>query len=115
MEFAHPERAWIADVMAIHDSGKWLAFEVQLSIQSEEEYIRRSQRYLDDGVGPVWIVPEDHDDFRVLLPIIVTGFGKSSDLPQAPEALTHPFLSHRYTVALTVQCFGHPPQGCKTP
>lgn len=87
VEHAHPERAWIADVMAIHDSGRWLAFEVQLSPQSEEEYVRRSQRYVDDGVGPVWIVPEDHDDFRVLLPMIVTGFDKSSDLPQAPGAL----------------------------
>jgi hypothetical protein len=87
VEHAHPERAWIADVMAIHDSGRWLAFEVQLSPQSEEEYVRRSQRYVDDGIGPVWIVPEDHDDFRVLLPMIVTGFGKSSDLPMAPGAL----------------------------
>jgi hypothetical protein len=87
VEHAHPERAWIADVMAIHASGRRLAFEVQLSPQSEEEYIRRSQRYVDDGVGPVWIVPEDHDDFRVLLPMIVTGFGKSSDLPQVAGAL----------------------------
>ncbi|MDR6688979.1 hypothetical protein J2Y41_004579 [Arthrobacter sp. 1088] len=87
VEHAHPERAWIADVMAIHDSGRRLAFEVQLSAQSEDEYIRRSQRYVDAGVGPVWIIPEDHDEFRVPLPMIVTGFGKSSNLPQAPRAL----------------------------
>lgn len=61
VEHAHPDRAWIADVMAVHASGKRLAFEVQLSQQSEEEYIRRSQRYADDRVGVVWIVPDNID------------------------------------------------------
>lgn len=87
VEQEHPERAWIADVMATHTNGRRLAFEVQLSLQSEDEYIRRSQRYLDDGVAPVWVVPEHHDEFRVKLPMIATGFGKTSDLPQAPAAL----------------------------
>jgi len=87
VEHAHPERAWIADVMAIHASGKRLAFEVQLSPQNEDEYIRRSQRYAGDRVGAVWIVPDDLDWFRVQMPMIVTGFGKSSDLPEAPVSL----------------------------
>ncbi|MBT2547642.1 hypothetical protein [Arthrobacter sp. ISL-65] len=87
VEHAHPERAWIADVMAIHASGKRLAFEVQLSPQNEDEYIRRSQRYADDRVGAVWIVPDTHDWFRVQVPMIVTGFGKTSDLPGAPGSL----------------------------
>lgn len=87
VEHAHPERAWIADVMAIHISGKRLAFEVQLSAQSEDEYVFRSQRYVDDGIGPVWVVPDNLDWFRVKLPMVVTGFGKSSDLPEMPAAL----------------------------
>jgi hypothetical protein len=68
-------------------SGKRLAFEVQLSAQSEDEYIRRSQRYVDDSIGPVWVVPDNHDEFRVHVPIIVTGFGKTSDLPEDPAEL----------------------------
>jgi Competence protein CoiA-like family len=87
VEHAHPERAWIADVMATHISGKRLAFEVQLSAQSEDEYVFRSERYLDDGIGPVWIVPDNLDWFRMKLPMIVTGFGKSSPLPKMPAAL----------------------------
>jgi hypothetical protein len=90
VEHAHPERAWIADVMAVHASGKRLAFEVQLSPQSEEEYIRRSQRYADDRIGAVWIVPDNLDWFRVQLPMIVTSFGKTSDLPSAPGSLIAP-------------------------
>lgn len=90
VEHAHPERAWIADVMAIHTSNRRLAFEVQLSAQSEDEYIRRTQRYLDDGVAPVWVAPDNLDWFRVKLPMIVTGFGKTSDLPAAPAALMGP-------------------------
>lgn len=68
VEHAHPERAWIADVMAIHTSGKRIAFEVQLSSRSEDEYIRRTQRYLDDRIAPVWVVPEDviHDSYIIL-------------------------------------------------
>lgn len=87
VEHAHPKRAWIANVMAIHASGKRLAFEVQLSPQNEDEYIRRSQRYADDRVGAVWIVPDNHDWFRVRVPMIVTGFGKTSDLPGTPRSL----------------------------
>ncbi|XAS74021.1 hypothetical protein VUN82_09395 [Micrococcaceae bacterium Sec5.1] len=87
VEHAHPERLWIADVMAFHVSGKRLAFEVQLSAQSEDEYIFRSQRYIDDRVGPVWVVPGNVDWIRVKLPTIVTNFGKSNDLPDDPAAL----------------------------
>lgn len=87
VEHPHPDRIWIADVLATHASGKRLAFEVQLSPQSEDEYIRRSQRYADDRIGAVWVVPDDLDWFRVRLPMVVTGFGKSSDLPEAPGAL----------------------------
>ncbi|MBE4719536.1 hypothetical protein [Pseudarthrobacter sp. AB1] len=87
VEEAHPGRAWIADVMATHVSGRRLAFEVQLSAQSEEEYVRRSQRYVDDRIGPVWVVPENFEWFRVKLPMIVTGFGKTSDLPLEPAEL----------------------------
>lgn len=87
VEAAHPERAWTADVLATNMDGRRLAFEVQLSQQTEEEFVRRSQRYVDDRIGPVWVVPKDFERFRVQLPMIVTGFGKSSDLPGDPAEL----------------------------
>ncbi len=87
VEYVGPGRQWIADVMAMHDNGRRLAFEVQLSAQTEEEYFNRSQRYADAGVGPVWVVPQQVYWRELELPVIVTGFGKSSDLPQAPSDL----------------------------
>lgn len=87
VEVRHPEGAWTADVLAIHDSGRRLAFEVQLSPQTEEEYTHRSQRYVDVGIGPVWVVPHSIDHFVVRLPMIVTGFGKTSSLPEEPADL----------------------------
>lgn len=113
VEHAHPERAWIADVMALHTSGKRLAFEVQLSPQSEEQYIFRSQRYLDDGVGPVWVIPDNLDWFRVKLPMIVTGFGKTSQLPERPavlmDAVTYqPMAQDMTSVGVVVDKILHP-------
>lgn len=107
VEHAHPERAWIADVIASHASGKCLAFEVQLSPQSEEEYIRRSQRYADDRIGAVWVVPDNLDWFRVRMPMIVTGFGKTSDLPETPGLLMdlahdQPLVGKRASVGAAV-------------
>lgn len=94
VEAAHPERAWTADVLATNTDGRRLAFEVQLSQQTEEEFVRRSQRYVDDRIGPVWVVPKDFDWFRVQLPMIVTGFGKTSDLPGDPAELME-LLDHQ--------------------
>ena len=45
VEYEPSERGWIADVMGIRGDGRKLAFEIQLSPQSEEEYVVRSQRY----------------------------------------------------------------------
>ncbi|PNH86108.1 competence protein CoiA [Arthrobacter sp. AFG20] len=113
VEHARPDRAWIADVMAFHTSGRKLAFEVQLSAQSEEEYVLRSQRYLDDGIAPVWIVPGGLDWFRVKLPMIVTGFGKRSDLPEDPAVLMQavkyqPVVRNVERVGLVVDQILHP-------
>lgn len=113
VEHAHPGREWIADVMAIHASGRRLAFEVQLSEQSEDEYIRRSQRYADDDVEVVWVVPKNIDWFRVMMPMIVTGFGKSSDLPKEPVELMHatgyqPMYRGLATVGFMVDGVLHP-------
>lgn len=72
VEHAHPQRAWIADVMAIHTSGRRLAFEVQLSAQSEDEYVYRSQRYVHDGIGPVWVVPDNHIASAAAAKIVMT-------------------------------------------
>jgi hypothetical protein len=87
VEYVGPNRQWIADVMAMHDNGRRLAFEVQLSAQTEEDYFNRSQRYADAGIGPVWVVPQQVYWRELELPVIVTGFGKSSDLPEAPSDL----------------------------
>ncbi|WP_139007022.1 competence protein CoiA [Arthrobacter crystallopoietes] len=113
VEHAHPDRAWIADVMAIHPSGRRLAFEVQLSPQNEDEYIRRSQRYAEDRVGAVWVVPDNLDWFRVRIPMIVTGFGKTSDLPKSPGALMdlsryQPMFGERGSVGAAVDAVLHP-------
>ncbi|QHK18515.1 hypothetical protein GU243_00500 [Pseudarthrobacter psychrotolerans] len=107
VEHAHPGRVWIADVMATHASGKRLAFEVQLSPQSEDEYIRRSQRYADDRIRAVWVVPDNLDWFRVQMPMIVTGFGKTSDLPGTPGSLMdlahhQPLVGKRASVGAAV-------------
>ncbi|WP_394253086.1 competence protein CoiA [Arthrobacter pityocampae] len=87
VEYVGPGRQWIADVMAVHDTGRRLAFEVQLSPQTEEDYFDRSQRYADAGIGPVWVVPQQVSWRDLKLPVIVTGFGKSSELPEAPSDL----------------------------
>jgi hypothetical protein len=99
--------------MAVHTSGKRLAFEVQLSQQSEGEYIRRSQRYADDRVGVVWIVPDNIDWFRVQVPMIVTGYGKASDPAPLPESLMRltsyqPILGTRVPVGVAVDAVLHP-------
>lgn len=113
VEHAHPEREWIADVMATHASGRRLAFEVQLSVQNEDEYIRRSQQYADARIGAVWVVPDNIEWFRVQLPMIVTGFGKTSDLPGVPGALMdlsryQPMFGARGSVGGGVDAVLHP-------
>lgn len=87
VEYADAGREWIADVMAFADDGRTIAFEVQLSHQTEEDYARRSQRYFDDRIGPVWLVPRPLDYMDLKIPQIVTGFGKSSEVPDTPADL----------------------------
>lgn len=87
VEVRDPDGAWTADVLATDDSGRRLAFEVQLSHQTEEEYAYRSQRYADDRIGAVWVVPGNLNYLVVRLPMIVTGFGKTSPLPEMPADL----------------------------
>lgn len=58
-----PRRRWVADVLltppwaegASNPKGR-VAAEIQLSPQAPEEYLRRSRRYVDDGVRPLWLV-----------------------------------------------------------
>ncbi|QYF88471.1 hypothetical protein [Arthrobacter sp. PAMC25284] len=91
IEYPHPEREWIIDVLAATDDGRrGVAFEVQLSSQTPERYAERSQRYFDSGLFPVWLVPRLIDygwPAQPTVPAVVTGFGKSSDLPETPEDL----------------------------
>lgn len=46
--------AWIADVLCERD-GLRVAFEVQWSSQSDEEFRRRQQRYARSGVRTIWV------------------------------------------------------------
>lgn len=87
VEYVGPNREWIADVMAISESGRRLAFEVQLSAQNEDDYIRRSQRYFEERIGPIWVVPRNPHWRLVKLPLVVTGFGKTSVRPARPDEL----------------------------
>jgi hypothetical protein len=41
----------------------------------------RSQRYFDSSIFPVWLVPRRLEYHETKVPIVVTGYGKSSTLP----------------------------------
>lgn len=69
VEHPHPSREWIIDVLAESDDRtRRIAFEVQLSSQSPENYFARSQRYFDSGAFPVWLVPGNWSTTRPLSP-----------------------------------------------
>ncbi|MFJ5694573.1 competence protein CoiA [Arthrobacter sp. NPDC093125] len=88
LEYPHPSREWIIDVLAESDEKRHrVAFEVQLSSQTPGTYHLRSQRYFNDGVFPVWIIPRPLDYSPIKIPIVVTGFGKSSEVPEHPAEL----------------------------
>lgn len=85
------DRSWITDVMAISRAGARIAFEVQLSSQTEEVYAARTQRYFDAGVHTVWVVPRHLEDLDLQVPQIETAVFKSTPVPEDPEQL----LAHR--------------------
>jgi hypothetical protein len=88
VEHPHDSREWIIDVLAESDDSRHrVAFEVQLSTQSPAKYQHRSQRYFDDGLFPVWIVPRRLEDNLIRVPFVVTAFGKSSEIPAEPGML----------------------------
>lgn len=106
IEHPHPSREWIIDVLAESDGGRnRVAFEVQLSSQTLDEYSRRSQRYFNERVFPVWIVPRPLEPGRVQVPVVVTGFGKSSDLPENPADLMDLDISVRFAHQNTLGSF----------
>ena len=83
VEYPHPSREWIVDVLAESDDGRrQVAFEVQLSSQTPERYQERTQRYFEGQVFPVWVIPRRLEYNRVEIPMVVTGFGKSSEVPE---------------------------------
>lgn len=85
------DRSWITDVMAFSRSGARIAFEVQLSTQTEEAYAARTQRYFDAGVHTVWMVPRGLDDFDLQVPYLETAVFRSTPAPEDPAQL----LAHR--------------------
>jgi hypothetical protein len=88
VEYPHPSREWIIDVLAeSHDRRQRIAFEVQLSSQTLVEYNRRSQRYFESDIFPVWLVPRDLEYSPIKLPVVSTGFSKSSEVPDDISSL----------------------------
>ncbi|AOT05772.1 competence protein CoiA family protein [Arthrobacter sp. U41] len=88
VEHPHPSREWIIDVLAESDDfTKRVAFEVQLSSQTPENYFARSQRYFDSGAFPVWLIPRQLEYHETKVPVVVTGFGKTSEVPDDPAEL----------------------------
>ncbi|RAN79350.1 hypothetical protein B5P43_15700 [Bacillus sp. SRB_336] len=82
IEFPHPSREWVIDVLAESDDGnRRVAFEVQLSGQTPEAYFRRSERYFRSGIFPAWLIPRPLEWNPIRVPEVVTGFMKSSDVP----------------------------------
>lgn len=82
VEHPHPSREWIIDVLAESDDGtKRVAFEVQLSTQTPENYFARSQRYFNSSAFPVWLVPRQLEYHPTKVPLVVTGYGKTSTIP----------------------------------
>lgn len=59
IEVRAADGSWKADVLATDRDGHQLAVEVQLSAQSDTDYLYRTQRYLDAGLLPVWITSAD--------------------------------------------------------
>ena len=47
--------SWRADVLAVHESGRRIAFEVQRSGLTSEDAEHRTLRYADDGIETVWL------------------------------------------------------------
>ncbi len=97
VEYPAADREWIADVMAFSRDGRRIAFEVQLSEQSKDDYALRTQRYFDAGIGPVWLVPAELYFLQLEVPHIVTGFRKTSPIPQEFSEL----MRHRELQPLT--------------
>jgi hypothetical protein len=88
VEHPHPSREWIIDVLAESDDfTRRVAFEVQLSSQTPENYFARSQRYFDSGAFPVWLIPRQLEYHETKVPVVVTGFGKTSEIPDDPSEL----------------------------
>lgn len=113
VEYPAADRDWIADVMAFSRDGRMIAFEVQLSEQSKDDYARRTQRYFDAGIGPVWLVPAELYFLQLEIPHIVTGFRKSSPLPQEPRELMRqielqPLTNRQATVGSMIDLFLSP-------
>ncbi|MDP9982961.1 hypothetical protein J2W14_002363 [Pseudarthrobacter oxydans] len=99
VEYAPGSRAWIADVLAERKDGKRFAFEVQLSKQSREQYGLRSQRYFEEGIHPVWLVPKLEEFRELKVPMLGTGFAKDSKIPDVPAQLMESATRHCLTGA----------------
>lgn len=84
IEFPHPSREWIVDVLAESDDGRRrIAFEVQLSSQTLDRYNERSECYFAGGMFPVWLISRPLEYSRILVSAVVTGFGKATEVPSA--------------------------------
>lgn len=67
---------WEADVL-IDGPGRKIAIEVQLSQQTFDEYLRRSEKYRQSGVKVVWLVSSSHFENFTLGCLRSNGWGQS--------------------------------------
>lgn len=94
--------AWEADVLA-EGEGRKVAFEVQLSPQTLEEYERRSLRYHASGVEVVWLIQGHHyhafsDSLYYRDPARACRYPGHADFPAFPVR-AHNAKHHSGTVA----------------
>ncbi|RXZ36646.1 hypothetical protein D9O50_09115 [Oxalobacteraceae bacterium CAVE-383] len=82
---------WQADVLS-EANGRTIAFEVQLSQQTLDEYQSRSDRYLRSGVKTIWLVRAKN--YRTLTNALLYRYGGSDGFslrPAVPHIAALPF------------------------
>ncbi|WP_156895470.1 competence protein CoiA family protein [Massilia putida] len=92
---------WEADVY-IEDGSRKIAIEVQVSQQTFDEYVRRSEKYRQSGVKVVWLVNNRH--FRNFTLGCLADNGRDLSRPGGPVKNGEQFSRHFPAFPLTFKC-----------
>lgn len=118
IEARHPEGLWVADVLLTRGARR-VAFEVQWSAQTVEDFVARTNRYRNSNVEVVWLAKftsrtwSDIQAAVPALPLRVDGIGTSR--AEGLERVIHACLTHletaiiipeRATSILKEECYG---------